>query len=470
MADIIDTFPSGPSGSGALAASSDANVWGSRPSRWSSTDNTQARALSGNGTPSNSRSDAASRGLNGMNGNSYYPNTSTIAQRNPVGSRPATVLDPPGGAFRTASQMAGLVDDNGTVDAFGHFNLGSQRPGQEQPFFNNAVGSGASRDSGESDLPGFNYAGPSANAMHSQRPSLVSAASFGTNNNGRIYEQNNAPQTDEGEVSERLERIALESDLSGSAYHNRTQSFQLKPVSQPWENAQAYQNGFPNGVYGNGTGFERRGSAVDRSSSAGSTYRTGMNSPGTFAAPPAPNGNSWSRPASQGHRMGPEAVQQAPSQQFLQQYPASLYQQVFYHPDFQHYYNFRQGPMTGYPPSIPAFLGPGGVPLPMARDQDPGRGVRSVLLEEFRSSSRSASRYELRVRCPPPEQPLGSMEARLTRLRTYAVTLWSSVATKPVLGSFRPSCRQPTVTKRSRFSERSSQTPSSWPRMCLAIM
>ncbi|GAB1320162.1 mRNA binding protein puf3 [Madurella fahalii] len=417
--DITDSFSSGPSGSGALAASSEADPWGSRSGRWSSTDTTQARALSGNASPSNPRPDAA--GL-GMNGNSYYPTSSTIAQRGPVGSRPATALDPSTGPFRNAQQVPELVDDNEAVGPYGSLNLdpeqrlgtfaGAQRPGQEQMFFN-PVGNGSSRDLGlpsssrpEPDLTNFSYGSPAANSMHSQRPSLAAAASFSAHN-ARAYDQTAAAkQTDEAEVVERLGRIALESDLNGAAYRNGTQNFQLNPVSQPWENGQAYQNGFANDAYGNATGFERRGSAVDRSSSAGSTFRAGagLNSPRGFTAAPQPNGDSWSRPASQGHRMGSEPDQRVLAQQLLQHQPSSFYPNPYYHHSFQssqplynlYSNNLRPGPLAGYGVPIAPYIAASGLPVHLGRDQDPGKGVRSLLLEEFRSSTKSISRYELK--------------------------------------------------------------------------
>lgn len=424
LPDITDSFPSGPSGSGALAASSEADPWGSRTGRWNSADTTQTRALSGNASPSNPRSDAA--GL-GMNGNSFYPTASTLAQRGPVGSRPATALDPSTGPFRNASQVSELVDDKEAVGPFSALNLdheqrlgtfaGAQRPGQEQTFFN-PVGNGPSRDPGlssssrpEPDLSNFSYGGPAANSMHSQRPSLVTAASFGAHN-ARAYDQTTAKQTDEAEVADRLGRIALDNDINGASYRNGAQNFQLNPVSQPWENGQAYQNGFANDVYGNATGFERRGSAVDRSSSAGSTFRAsaGLNSPRGFAAAPQPNGDSWLRPASQGHRMGSETDQRVLAQQFAQQQPASFYQTPYYHPSFQpsqplyslYGNNLRPGPLTGYGVPLAPYLGASGLPVHLGRDQDPGKAFRSMALEEFRSNIKSITRYELKVRRRPP--------------------------------------------------------------------
>lgn len=59
--------------------------------------------------------------------------------------------------------------------------------------------------------------------------------------------------------------------------------------------------------------------------------------------------------------------------------------------------NFRsQMPLQGY--GLPMNYVTGlPVPVRPSRDQDPGKGVRSVLLEEFRGNAKSNKRYELKV-------------------------------------------------------------------------
>jgi mRNA-binding protein PUF3 len=46
---------------------------------------------------------------------------------------------------------------------------------------------------------------------------------------------------------------------------------------------------------------------------------------------------------------------------------------------------------------VPAYPPTQVIPTRPAKDQDVGVGVRSVLLEEFRSNSKSNKRYELKV-------------------------------------------------------------------------
>jgi mRNA-binding protein PUF3 len=71
------------------------------------------------------------------------------------------------------------------------------------------------------------------------------------------------------------------------------------------------------------------------------------------------------------------------------QYPAHTY-------DYSQ--NFRPTAQPyGYQIPIPPYTAALGAPRGPARDQDVGHGVRSALLEEFRSNSKSNKRYELKV-------------------------------------------------------------------------
>jgi mRNA-binding protein PUF3 len=73
---------------------------------------------------------------------------------------------------------------------------------------------------------------------------------------------------------------------------------------------------------------------------------------------------------------------------FQGQYPPHVY-------DFPPQ-NFRQA-QYGYQIPMPAYPPTQVIPTRPAKDQDVGVGVRSVLLEEFRSNSKSNKRYELKV-------------------------------------------------------------------------
>jgi mRNA-binding protein PUF3 len=78
--------------------------------------------------------------------------------------------------------------------------------------------------------------------------------------------------------------------------------------------------------------------------------------------------------------------------QFHGQYPTHAYD---YSPQ-----NYRQANIPyGYPMPMPPYPPTQIIPTRPAKDQDVGVGVRSVLLEEFRSNSKSNKRYELKVSC-----------------------------------------------------------------------
>ncbi|KAL2019506.1 hypothetical protein VTK56DRAFT_9540 [Thermocarpiscus australiensis] len=433
--DLSDAFPSATSGSGALAATSEANPWGNRPGPWNSTETTQTRTVSDSTSPSRSRPDSS---VHDMNGNSaYYSGTPAIAQRGPVGSKPPSAGDTSTGPFKYASPFSGYADEKESNGAFGQSKheheqrLGkftvAQRPAQE-PSFLNAVGTGPSRDAGmppssqaQSDLHAqadalsdFSYSGRAATSMHSQRPSLAGPSVSYPDHNSRGYDQSVAQQTDKEELAERLGRIlgigsnsTPDSLSSIPTYANGSQTFQFDPVSQPWENGQGYQAGFARDTYANGAGFERRGSLADRGSASGSTYRTGagLNSPRSFTGTPQPNVDSWSRPGSRDHRIGADIDRRSLGQQFAQQHAAPLYSNPYFNTGYQQLPNiYDQYPPLRHPVPIPGYgmplppypFVPGAVPIRPGADRDPGRGVRSLLLEEFRSTSKSNKRYELK--------------------------------------------------------------------------
>jgi mRNA-binding protein PUF3 len=91
-----------------------------------------------------------------------------------------------------------------------------------------------------------------------------------------------------------------------------------------------------------------------------------------------------------------------------QQAQAHAYAHYMYNAQYGH---FPGNPYDGFTPSYRPANVPYGYPLPIptypsgpaiptcpAKDQDIGAGVRSVLLEEFRSNSKANKKYELRVR------------------------------------------------------------------------
>lgn len=442
FADSGDGFPNVPFGSSAFATASDADTWATPSAPWNLPDNTQARSLSGSTSP-RSRSDASTHDLNGTS--AYY----TATQRAPTRSKPQISLPHPSGGFGyppSFSDLADFPDERESVGSYGQLKQeaeprlgtypGAQRPSQESSFLN-SVGSGPSRDSSvpphshaepaifgqTSSFPEYNYNGNTAAPGHSQRPSFAgSSAAFLLTNNVQ-YESGGAAQSlGHEEIFERLDRMGIDKAPNGASgsvpsVPLYSDGFHLNPVSQSWGNGtgyqgQAYPTGRPRDTYAQDVGADRRPSLADRASPAGSTYRASggaLNSP-SYSGTPQPGADAWSRPASRASRVAPELDRRSLGQPYVQQlqmpyypqqpyYPHALNYQGQMPPDYDPYSGLRHsGPLLGYG-GVPLYS-LGAMPYRPARDQDPGRGIRSVLLEEFKSSTRSNRRYELKVRLP----------------------------------------------------------------------
>ena len=100
--------------------------------------------------------------------------------------------------------------------------------------------------------------------------------------------------------------------------------------------------------------------------------------------------------------------------------------------DFHPQHALRMNPLAPYyhMPPMPNLLTPP-IPRGPARDQDIGQHLRSALLEEFRSNSKTNKRYELKVRrCARVPQPVTDIS------RTSTTISLSSAATSTDRGSF----------------------------------
>jgi len=105
----------------------------------------------------------------------------------------------------------------------------------------------------------------------------------------------------------------------------------------------------------------------------------------------------------------PQGAPQGPSQGLPQGahafYPGMYFNPSFpgnFHPSLYDPYaqaNYRGTVLPNYPLSLHPYIASGaGIALRAGRDQDPGRGMRSALLEDFRANSKSSKRYDLKVR------------------------------------------------------------------------
>lgn len=456
-----DTFPNGSSGYNALSAPSDPDPWGSRSGPWNNTE--PPRNTSGNTSPNRTR-DGAIHEL--PNTSPYYTSAQpqmqpAIGQRGNMTSRakPGSALDSSTATFKYGPfPDYGDEKENSRPFPSAKFEVDpairgfrSDKRGSQDNSYLNVFGA-PSRDSGipqpgHSDTDqhtqgnaygDFTYNGPASNTVHSKRPSIagLSGSFSGQPTNARSFMTN---QMDDEELQHKFTRNLSLNDGSngpqnglgnGSTYGSGTsQTFQFNPVSQPWDNGKGYGNGGaqPQDAYPDplaGPYANTRGGTADRESPAGSAYRPGIGSPKSYGGTPQPGIDPWSRPASRDPRMAPDIDRRSQGQHFLQQQQQQqqqapqYYAHPFYAPNYQQQFpphpydpyaaaaqpNFRPPmPLPAYGLPMNTYLGAAGIPLrPNSKDLDPAKGVRSPLLEDFRSSSKSNKRYDLKVwRCYP---------------------------------------------------------------------
>ncbi|KAG7290907.1 hypothetical protein NEMBOFW57_000912 [Staphylotrichum longicolle] len=417
---------------GAFRSTSNADAW---LSWYASADPSQARTVSGNTSP-RTRSDASTHDMNGLP--KYLSTAASMAPGASIAPQPATTagIEPSSSAFKYPSSFADYTDEAAgdrllthDIDRrFSSLSVAAQRQAQEASF--SAVGSGPSRNAAPSrpepdhhsqisTFRDFSYGVPTASAMHSQRPSLA-GSSFPTHSGMGAEQGVSSQQQSQEQMVEAMAMLSMDSApsgamngaLSGPSYGNGSQSFQFNPVSQPWENAQGYGNGFAKDAYVNGMSLEKRGSIVDRNSPAGSTYHGtgGLNSPRSFTNTPQQTADAWSRPVSRNPRMGSDLDRRSMGGQYYlqqqQQQAAHFPTNSFYTQNYPQFANpYGAYSEMRHPQNLPAYgmpfspyghgLGSNAIPTRPARDQDPGKGFRSALLDEF-INQKSTKGWELK--------------------------------------------------------------------------
>ena len=327
-----DSFGGRPSGSGALAATSEAdNPWGSRSSNgpWNPTDNTSPTLPSSRGdntSPSYMRSMPAS-GQSSLldNQSSHLPSRPAIGQGGSFGSlaQSKSNLDPSSGSFKYARKPSvGYVDDKENLVQYASHGDHTFESDINARFKVDPLGAqgsflaigGGSRDSslppsrasdsglhGSSNRLSFGSIGHTPNSsIHSHRPSfsgLSNSNSFAAQSNGTRY-PDLTTQTDE-ELRNRLSGLnfgdfdrtstaQMNNDLGSYASNNHSfsQNHQhngTTPWNEPSNGNKAlaaydsYSQGFVDQSYFNNNKAQR----FDRPSisSAGSDYRNGAPSP-----------------------------------------------------------------------------------------------------------------------------------------------------------------------------------------------
>ncbi|KJZ72891.1 hypothetical protein HIM_07654 [Hirsutella minnesotensis 3608] len=370
-----------PSGSSALNANSEADVWGSTP--W----NTENPGRSVSTSPSRTRDSA----LSASSGYFDHQSNAIGVMKNNYGDSNAY------GAFST--QKRGVQDPTAYMDSIGSFS--NHRDGSLPP----------SRHSQNSPAYQDLYRGHTpSNSMQSQRPITSNhASSYSTQSaNQRAFNLNK--QLDDDMSLQFSRRMALDSPGGSSSFTPcQQQPFQLNPGSQPWigeNNGMRYGSGMElsSDVLAAQYGAIKR-SPVERVSPTSSYRLDSGNSPRGYG----PSSDVWPRPGSRDNRSS-DYERRTPAQQFPPSYAPSFFPSHFpysslpaqYTPNFLDPYNqiFRQHPLNasyglhamhnGY------SLGANMPPVRPSREQDPGKSMRSPLLDEFRLSNKSSKRYELK--------------------------------------------------------------------------
>ncbi|KAI1801883.1 ARM repeat-containing protein [Daldinia bambusicola] len=269
------------------------------------------------------------------------------------------------------------------------------------------------------DSSHFFSVAPGHTQAQPQRPS-VSGASVTLPSEARSNHYAYAAEDSELEhdIEERFEQITLENSsgaingtlLSNDHYDPASQTFQLNPGSQTWQqdlgnNSRIYsQNVQEPWTDTMAPAYTSRRALGERGSSAGSSYRPSVNGTRALSGTPNPRADAWNRPNSRDPRVLPELERASQGSQYLQQ-QSSFFQPPYFGNSLAQfpgpYDPYAQNPSFRSQVQLPGYNLPmnfPNIPVPIrpSRDQDSGKGVRSMLLEEFRSNGKSNKRYELK--------------------------------------------------------------------------
>ncbi|RFU75185.1 pumilio domain-containing [Trichoderma arundinaceum] len=382
-----------PTGSSALHANSEADVWVSNSKPW----NTENPARSVSNSPGRAR-DA---GI--PNTSAFYANhhPAAIGMKKDVLGGPGSFIDESDAFAFAASQKRG-PQDAAYIDPITAFaqprdaSLPPSRQSQGSPAFAELYHQGSGHT-------------PS-NSIHSTRQLPNHSLSFPQVANQRAFSLNRQVDDD---ISLRMARqINLTNGSpSGQPFNPASVPFHSNPASVPW-----LSEGGPSRL---SSGFEfgtdpllsqlsaARRPSLDRVSPApGSAYRLDSGSSSRVFAPGA---EAWmSRPSSRGQRTVDHERRPSGQQFAASNFPAQYYPNQFGYAQIASQYtpSYPEAYTSNFRPMLPSYAVPSihpGYPLnPMtpirpSRDQDPSKGMRSALLDEFRvNGNKSNKRYELR--------------------------------------------------------------------------
>jgi mRNA-binding protein PUF3 len=445
VAGSDDASPTAPSGSAQLNHQSEAEPWGARAGFWKSQD---AHA-SGNTSPTHTRDSVMAQ--HNSQESQYFQSRSAVGQNGGAfanRSKTRGSLDPSSNTFKYSDfgssmkeEMENTASYQPSISTKYPFNNTAppfKRSSQEPTFAN--LGQGRDSISRASEIS--TQTTPAH--LHqdiSQYPFETTAFSNGRNPSSRpgVPHHSISFPSNEGSARAPASSHATERDLpsmfastlkldaeapnglSTNGYANpASQSIQLSAASQPWtseasSNARSFGQGYADHEsYSDQIPApylaSKRGS-IERGSPATSLHRSSLNSP-SYAPTPNPRADSWSgsRPISRNHLLTQEFERQQAAAQY-QQNPSFYQNSPYYGNSFPSQYHpvnpydlynqnpgFRNPmPMPSYGVNFPPFMPPASIPARPRTDQDPGRGIRSIVLEDYRASNRSSKRFELKV-------------------------------------------------------------------------
>ena len=254
-------------------------------------------------------------------------------------------------------------------------------------------------------------------SFHAQRPSVNGhSMSFPTETTNRSRVAPYAPEIREKDLVDNFRAMMVEeaeSVINGYATNGvnglpnpASQPFQFNPSSSPWPqepaNPRYYgaQDNFMDQM--SGPYYHPKTGSSGGGSPAGNGFRSNLNGPKAFRVAPNPRAEPWSKPIARDTRMFQDTDRQPhASPQYLAQPPPPYHSSQYYNPAISSFPPFDQpfNPNPHFRPDVPVlpYVPPMQVPFRPMKDQDFGKGVRSLLLEDFRGMGRPR-RYELKVR------------------------------------------------------------------------
>ncbi|TLS31586.1 hypothetical protein PpBr36_03357 [Pyricularia pennisetigena] len=415
----------GQTGAGALAAKSDVDSW-SRRGPWETADNSQ-RKSSGATSPTRTRDS-----FNDIHASSGFTNSRPPINHGPgfsLNRQRQSAFETTSNAFRYTSMTSDETESPSGYPLSTGFGVDSKPLNMRTDSRNGYAGGQA----GTTDaLQGYEnaYSAHVSGMAHPGRPQPHSSSSFPAQSGPtRAY---SATQLDQQDLHETFKRSVTINDASDTATSNfqSARSFQFNPGSQPWDSngvtafkpghngfsiPEAHQEGIMSD-YSNG----KRGSIPDRNS-PGLNMRTNLASPRHMSEASIISNGWGSRPASRDPRNGLENERRGSTNSYISSTHSHAIhlpgqQQPAFYPPHPYY---AQTIPSAYPTQLYDQYGNGfrapvpfpqfGLPyspyghtgLPMhpphgLKSQDPISGGRSRLLDEFRATSKSAKKYELK--------------------------------------------------------------------------